>query len=714
MSQTTRRDFLKSAALAAGGGAALTLFPPAIRRALAIPAHNRRGSLEDVEHVVILMMENRSFDHYFGALHGVRGFADPFPIPVPDAEGVSGKTVWTQRNDRDPATPTVLRPFHLDTVQTAAYLRVEDTPHTWSNTQDAWAQGRMDRWPAAKKNHSMAYYRESDLPFQYALANAFTVCDAYHASFFGGTNTNRLFLWSGTNDGLGHGHGPAIGNAYNTLNGGDPAGGYSWTTYPERLEAAGVSWQVYQDMADNYALNALAGFKTYRDAFHGVAGALPALRDKALSTRGLDRLKQDVLAGRLPQVSWICPTRAGSEHPSPSSPAQGAHYVADVLDALTAEPSVWSKTVLLLMYDENDGFFDHAPPPAPPSFLEAGGLAGASTVDTDGEYHRILLGVEKDDYPRYTQRPYGLGPRVPMMAISPWSKGGWVNSQVFDHTSVLRFLEQRFGVRETNISAWRRAVCGDLTSAFNFKNPNDADLIAGLPATAAQAARARALPGRTVPPVPAEPEALQQAAGIRPARALPYALSAAARVDGDAIEIVFENAGTAAAVFHVYDRLHLDRVPRRYTVEAGKSLAGRWPCGADDGRYDLWLLAPNGWHRHYTGQTQAPAAARPELALRETGAGELELELRNDGASACTFVLSAAAAGAFEGELRLAAGERRTLPIALQAAHGWYDGLATVRELPGFRRRYAGHAEDGEPSLSDPAMAGAARLDRDA
>jgi phospholipase C len=711
MSQTTRRDFLKSAAFAAGGSAALGLFPPAIRRALAIPAHNRRGSLEDVEHVVILMMENRSFDHYFGALHGVRGFADPFPIPVPDAVGVSGKTVWTQRNDNDPAGPRVLRPFRLDTVQTSAYLRVEDTPHTWSNTQDAWAQGRMDRWPAAKKNHSMAYYGESDLPFQYALANAFTVCDAYHASFFGGTNTNRLFLWSGTNDGLGLGHGPAIGNTYNKLDGGDPAGGYTWTTYPERLEQAGVSWQVYQDMADNYALNPLAGFKAYRDAFHGVAGAAPALREKALTTRGLDRLKQDVLAGRLPQVSWICPTRAGSEHPSPSSPAQGAHYVADVLDALTAEPEVWSKTVLLLMYDENDGFFDHAPPPAPPSHLEEGGLAGASTVDTEGEYHRLLLHVEKDDHERYAQRPYGLGPRVPMVAISPWSKGGWVNSQVFDHTSVLRFLERRFGVRETNISAWRRAVCGDLASAFNFENPNDVDLIAGLPATAAQAARARALPSRTVPPVPAEPEALRQAAGTRPARALPYALSAAARVNGGGVEIVFDNTGAAAAVFHVYDCLHLERLPRRYTVEAGKSLSGRWPGEDDGGRYDLWLLAPNGWHRRYAGD--ASAAANPEIALRETGAADLELELRNDGASACTFVLSAAAAGAFEGEQPLAAGERRTVSIPLAAAHGWYDGRVSVRELPGFLRRYAGHAENGKPSVSDPAMAGAARLDRD-
>ena len=109
------------------------------------------------------------------------------------------------------------------------------------------------------------------------------------------------------------------------------------------------------------------------------------------------------------------------------------------------------------------------PPPArPPSRDARGALAGASTVDTRGEYHEIIAGVESDDTPAHRHGVYGLGPRVPMYALSPWSRGGWVNSQVFDHTSVLRFIEQRFGVAEPNISPWRRAVCGDLTSLFDF------------------------------------------------------------------------------------------------------------------------------------------------------------------------------------------------------------------------------------------------------
>ncbi|MGD7366583.1 alkaline phosphatase family protein, partial [Ralstonia pseudosolanacearum] len=128
------------------------------------------------------------------------------------------------------------------------------TPHTWDDAQRAWNDGRMDQWLVAKRRLGMGAYRPAEVPFQTALANAFTLCDAYHCSSHGGTNTNRLFHWTGTNDGLGRGHGPALGNTYNKLGGGDPAGAYTWTTYPERLERAGIRWRIYQDMADNYSL----------------------------------------------------------------------------------------------------------------------------------------------------------------------------------------------------------------------------------------------------------------------------------------------------------------------------------------------------------------------------------------------------------------------------------------------------------------------------
>ncbi|MFY1990390.1 phosphocholine-specific phospholipase C [Achromobacter xylosoxidans] len=702
----SRREFLRGGAAIAGAGSALALLPASIRRALAIPANRSKGTIEDVEHIVIFMQENRSFDHYFGGLAGVRGFGDRFPIPVPASPDFERRTVWAQYNGRpDAGAPRSVLPFRLDTGAAYEAMRVASTPHTWSNAQDAWDAGRMGQWPAAKKNHSMAYYTEADMPFQYAMARAFTVCDAYHCSFTGGTNTNRLFLWSGTNDGLGRGHGPALGNTYNKLGGGDPAGAYTWTTYPERLERAGIRWRIYQDMADNYSLNPTAGFKAYRDAYHGVPGSLAALKDKALTTRGLDLLRQDVLDGTLPQVSWICATKAGSEHPSPSSPAQGADYTAKVLDALTANPEVWSKTVLLLMFDENDGFFDHMPPPAPPSRGPDDRLAGASTVDTAGEYHEIVTGAEKDDTAVHLHGVYGLGPRVPMYVLSPWTKGGWVNSEVFDHTSVLRFVERRFGVAEPNISPWRHAVCGDLTSIFDFATPDGANLTRGLPATATRAARAAALPGTITPPAPERPALARQAAGTRPSRPLPYALSARDRVADERIMLRFDNTGSAGAVLHVYDRQRLEDGPRRYTVEAGKHLEDGWQVTDDDGRYDLWILGPNGFHRHLAGRLRAdPAPLAVEAACDATGP-TLRLKIHNPGGLARGFQVEANAYGhAGHHEPALAPGLGATLAWDLAASGGWYDFSVRADDAPGFIRRFAGRVETGAPSISDPAM----------
>lgn len=699
----SRREFLRHGATLTGAAAALSLFPPAIRRALAIPADRRTGTIRDVEHIVIFMQENRSFDHYFGGLAGVRGFGDRFPIPVPDSPDARHRTVWAQYNDKpDEGAPRTVLPYRLDTREAYEAMRVASTPHTWSNAQDAWDAGRMGNWPAAKKNHSMAYYTEGDLPFQYAMARAFTVCDAYHCSFTGGTNTNRLFLWTGTNDGLARGNGPAMGNVYNKLTGGDPAGAYTWTTYPERLERAGVSWRIYQNMADNYSLNPTAGFKAYRDAYQDLPGALAALKHKALATRDLDLLRQDVLDGTLPQVSWICATKAGSEHPSPSSPAQGADYTARVLDALTANPAVWSKTVLLLMFDENDGFFDHMPPPAPPSRLPSGELAGASTADTAGDYHEHLSGVEKDDTPAHLHGAYGLGPRVPMYVLSPWTKGGWVNSQVFDHTSVLRFIERRFGVAEPNISPWRLAVCGDLTSVFDFAAPDDGNQLRGLPATAERAVRAAALAGTVKPPAPLDPAPARQHAGTRPSRTLPYALQAQARIQDDGVTLRFENVGTAGAVFHVYDRLALERGPRRYTVEAGKTLDGTWPA-APDGRYDLWVLGPNGFHRHCAGRIGQPSLA--VVAACDGAGARLRVSLHNPGTRPRVYRIDANAYG-YPGdtEAELAAGESRELAWEMSRSGGWYDISVRDTQDPSFLRRFAGRIETGADSTSDPAM----------
>ncbi len=697
-------DLSRRRLISVAAGVALT--PPAIARAMSIDAHVRTGTLADVDHVVILMQENRSFDHYFGALAGVRGFADRFPVPVADAPGRQGRSVWTQANAPIAGRPPVIAPFALNTVTDFRLMRVEGTPHNWFDAQAAWDEGRMGRWPQAKTEHAMSYYRPEDIPFQYALAEAFTVCDAYHCAIQSGTNSNRLFLWSGTNDPTGHYGGPAISNSHDNLAslGGHPDS-YRWTTYAERLSAAGVSWRIYQDMADNFTDNPTAGFASYRDSHAGKPGADPHLKQLALSTRKLDGLREDVLAGALPRVSWIVAPAADSEHPGPSSPAQGADYTARVIEALTADPKVWARTVLLLMYDENDGFFDHVPPPAPPS-LEAGKPSpalGGSTVDTAGEYHLVTTPSEAAaERPGLMGRPYGLGPRVPMIVISPWSRGGWTSSEVFDHTSVIRFLERRFGVMEPNISPWRRAVCGDLTSAFDFKTPN-AKVPAALPQTLARAASAAALPGRTSPATPAAPAAPVQAMGVRPSRALPYRLNVQEGREAGALSLTFQNEGRAAAVFHVYDRLHLARAPRRYTVGAGAALSGVWDAGA----YDLWVLGPGGFHRHLIGQAGPDEVSVTAAYLPRERA--LRLTLHNGGTAARRIDVSANAyhPGAPAWRLNLAAGETATRRWAL-ARHGWYDLSVRGDGSDRWLRRLAGRLETGQDSVSDPAMGGPA------
>ncbi len=721
-----RRGFLRNIGQAAGASAALASFPPVIQRALAIPANQRTGTLQDVEHIVILTQENRSFDHYFGTLPGVRGFADPFPVPVMDRAGTfAGKTVFVQPlggGARVPGRPnwggqrTAIAPFHLNTQQDFAVMRVSGTPHSWPDAQAAWDHGRMNNWPAAKQAHSLGYYKQADIPFQFALAQAFTLCDHYHCATQTGTNTNRLFLWSGGNDPLARAGGPSTDNSRDWFDP-NPLTDYTWTTYPERLQAAGIRWQVYQNMADNFTDNSLAGFRPYRDAWYGRPGFSTALRDRGISTRDLDMLKADVQANRLPQVSWIVATAEGSEHPGPSSPASGADYTARVLDALTSNPEVWAKTVLFINFDENDGFFDHMPPPAVPSYLAYDAdpakaqLAGASTVDTTGEYHHHLNGSD----PAYHHRAYGMGPRVPMYVVSPWSKGGWVNSQVHDHTSVIRFIEARFGVQEPLITPWRRAVSGNLTGCFDFKRPEDSAFMQHLPSTAALRARALTLQGTKTPPAPTTLAAPSQEAGIRMARALPYELQVQASAATTGVTLRFENAGDAGAVFHVYDRLALGQPPRRYTVEAGKQLSGHW-AGQPGTAYDLWVLGPNGFHRHVTGRLPTPGAteARPELVVRADRAYlELVIELRNDGPKPCTFVLRTNRyANVPDRSWPMLAHSATTVRIAVDASHRWYDFSVRVAGLAGFGRRLAGHLENGQPSISDPAMAGAAVLDQ--
>jgi len=698
ISISRRRDFLRGAATTASAAATLGLLPPGIRRALATPAAQETGTIDDVKHVVIFMQENRSFDHYFGTLPGVRGFGDRFPVPL-----ANGKTVWQQPGKLGIGT---ILPLRFDTTRNKAQIGLHQN-HEWPDGQQAWNGGRMNQWVDAKSELALGYYERSDIPYQFALAEAFTVCDAYHCSQLTGTNSNRLFLWTGTNDPLGQGGGPAIDNINDNL---DKAPGYSWTTYPERLEAAGVSWQIYQDMNDNYSNNPVEGFTNYRNAHYlrPPTDAQRSLKARALTTRSLADLTEDVMNDRLPKISWIIAPKKYSEHPKPSSPVWGAAYTEEVLAALTSNAQVWSKTVLFLMFDENDGYFDHMPPPAIPSRNADGTDAGLSTVSTLGERNEL-----KDPY---RGSPFGMGWRVPMYVVSPWSKGGWVNSQVFDHTSVIRFLERRFGVMEPNISAWRRAVSGDLTSCFNFATPNTErpDLPAIDRATAdAAIAKQGKLPAVPLP-LPDKGKMPTQSTGMRLSRALPYELHTSGRPDVDRQKfwLIFSNTGAAGAVFHVYNHLSLDDVPRRYTVEPGKLLNDSWAPVAD-GRYDLSVFGPNGYFRRFRGKlpaTLAGGTALPEIRVcYDIANGDVHLEMRNIGNISCTVTV-APTAYRTDGPWAFALAPDQVVVQKwdLAISNHWYDFSATANVDDGtiYLRRFAGRVETGADGFSDPAMGG--------
>ncbi len=687
MPNVSRRRFLQLSA----GATAASVLSPSIARAASIEGNHRTRSIRDVEHVVVLMQENRSFDHYFGTLRGVRGYGDPHPATLP-----SGRSVFHQAG----ANGEVL-PFRPD-VQDAGLAFLEDLDHGWNGGHEALNNGLYDQWVPTKTPATMAHLTRRDIPFHFALADAFTICDDYHCSLLGPTDPNRYFMWTGSAGGAGQGGGPVIAN--------DEIG-YSWTTYPERLQQAGVSWKIYQDVGDgltsggywgwtsdpyigNYGDNSLLYFTQYQNAAPG-----SPLHERALTGTNakagqdlFEILRRDVAAGTLPSVSWVVAPEAYTEHPN--WPANyGAWYIAQVLDALTSDPEVWSKTAVFITYDENDGFFDHLVPPYAPMTP----ADGASTVDTSLELYHGQAGTAGAS--TGVPGPYGLGQRVPMLVVSPWSRGGWVTSEVFDHTSIIRFIETRFGVAEPDISPWRRAVCGDLTSAFDFRSVDNG--VPRLPSTAAYQP-ADKLRHPDVVPVPPTAQSLPaQEHGVRPARPLPYALDANVHVaDGRAV-VRFVNHGRATAVFQLRARSSeaaSGMQVQMFTVQPSRELTSAVPL-ATGGGYDLEVHGPNGFYRHLVGSLR-PA---PEVSAKPLEAGEnLAITVVNPGPATHLSIVD-------NRDRRRSADHRvgsgATLRLVVGGHdHGWYDVTITSSADAGFRRQLAGHVETGRPSVSDPAL----------
>jgi phospholipase C len=675
MRPVDRRRFLQIA----GGTVAATALSSSIARAAAIPPAVRTRTLKDVEHIVVLMQENRSFDHYFGSLRGVRGFGDPHPALQPN-----GQNVWNQDG---------VLPFH-PTAPDLGLQFIADLAHDWNTTHAALNGGAYDQWVQAKTNVTMAYLTRDDIPFHYALADAFTICDNYHCSLLTATDPNRYYMWTGYAGNDGHDGsqgptGPVLDNA---------EAGYNWQTYPERLQAAGISWKIYQDSGvgldaagfwgwtsdayiGNYGDNSLLYFLQYQNAAPGSPLYENARTGTNVANGGtfFDILKADVTNGTLPQVSWVVAPEAFCEHPN--WPANyGAWYVSQVLDALTSNPEVWSKTVFLITFDENDGFFDHVVPPIPATDPAAGG----STVSTALEFYTAANAATNAD--SFTPGPYGLGPRVPFLAISPWSRGGWVCSEVFDATSIIRFIERRFGVDEPHITPWRRAVCGDLTSAFDFTQQNPS--VPALPSTAGYVPPDDQRHPSYYPVPPATGALPSQEPGVRPARPLPYDLRADGVIAGGTATITFASHGPVGAVFHVT----AGSAPRDYTVGAGQSITGSWPAPAGQ---DIRVHGPNGFYREFAGHgpniTATPDGARLDLAITNTSAGTVRLTLTS----------------AYEGgksHVTVRPGSTVTVTAPGAFGTGWYDVSVTSDADPHYLRRLAGHVETGRPSVSDPSL----------
>ncbi|MDH6574956.1 phospholipase C, phosphocholine-specific [Kitasatospora sp. MAP5-34] len=688
MTPVTRRTFLGSAA-ALGAALGLQTLPGAAPRAAAATS---TGTIADVKHVVVLMQENRSFDHYFGTMKGVRGFGDKATIQLG-----GGNSVFNQPDGSGRQYPWQLSATNTWWWGSSKELLAQcdgSLDHSWSTQHGAWNNGKMDSWISAKgSNRTMGFMNRSDIPFHYALADNYTICDAYHCSILSATGPNRTYLWSGTIDPSATAGGPAYD--------GGSESGLHWQTYAESLENAGVSWKVYQNASDNFGDNALA----YFNQFTGAPSSSPLAQRGMGSVRSTGStpddiaaaIRADAVAGTLPQVSWVVANQLYSEHPD-GPPENGAHFVNLVIQALAADPATFDSTVLFLNYDENDGFFDHVPPPVAPA-------------GTAGEF--------------YSGTNIGLGFRVPMIIASPWTRGGYVDSQVYDHTSVIRFLETwtaALGTPATcaNISTWRRQVCGDLTGAFDFTNP-----VYGLPALpATNDTISQATANTQINPSPGTNSLPVQEAGTKPARALPYQPNAwVDRIEYDAnnqilLWVDLANQGpqaTAYAHYSIYANAYRSGGPWQYTVAPYNASTGvdgstsdYFNIGANfgDGQYDLTVVGPNRFLRRIAGNaTTAGKTAEASTYYApspEDGSEALWFKLTNTGTSTVTFTITSTNYRTDDPwTYQVAAGATATPYFdAVTNSHGWYDFTVTVSGDPSWSRRATGHIETGAESIS--------------
>ncbi len=783
----------------------------------------------DAEHVVILMQENRSFDHAYGTLQGVRGFNDPRAIDLPNK-----RKVWFQTNKAG----QTFAPFRLNMKDTKATW-MSALPHSWENQVDARNGGKYNGWLDAKRSGNktysempltMGYYDREDIPFYYALADAFTICDQNFCSSLTGTTPNRLFLWTGT---VRDPRDPkAMANVRNENVTYEREA--SWTTFPERLEDNGISWKIYQNelsldtgltgdedgWLSNFTDNPIEWFSQYKVRFHGkyypyiqrqqkelpdkikaAEARLAALtegqpeyakakreldtlryyvkiverdlvdyapekykdlpqrtknlHEKAFSTNVNDpdyrsvttqtyrdgdtertmtipkgdvlhQFRADVQSKKLPTVSWIVAPENFSDHPG--APWYGAWYISEVMDILTKDPEVWKKTIFILCYDENDGYFDHFPPfvPAHPNQPETG--LNSKGLDTTLEFVTTEQESKRSNGGR--TGPIGLGFRVPLVIASPWSRGGYVNSEVFDHTSILQFMEQFLSkktgktIKETNISDWRRTVCGDLTSVFR---PYSGDKMP-LPSPVQKQpfyegihkAQFKKLPEGFKALNEQEVESLKartaaapyyQEKGIRPSNALPYELYSDAKLKDGKLQLSLSAKNktfgkkAAGSPFHVYEVHDNDVSVRHYTVAAGDTLTDSFSA-----EYPIRVYGPNGFFREFRvnkAKNRIDVSCLYNRGLLNNLSGDISLQLANaDDARSYTVQIIDNGYGAPTKTITLAKagtkGAEQLVELDLKRSHNWYDVSVKIDGIDDVEFRYAGRVETGKTGYTDP------------
>ncbi|GHF04396.1 non-hemolytic phospholipase C [Streptomyces spiralis] len=655
----TRRRALQTAAGALGAlavGAVADLAGATDARAAEyVLPEGFSGDMSDLKHVVVLMQENRSFDHYLGQLPGVRGHGDKQVLKFQD-----GTSVFQQRD----ADGTIVTPA----VSTA----------TWSDNHSFYGAngGRWNTWVKDKGDHCMWYYTPDHMPWMYSLAAQYTVCDMNFCSLHGPTIPNRYYLMSGTGGG-------------ETSNAGQNNYSRTWLTVPEQLERAGINWRVYSDNSGNgvgrsmqsgfigeYGCNVTNSFKAFDPRIAGEEDLAPgtgriwkansfvysgATTPNDDSEENLNAVLRDLIAAcepnaeyPLPEVSWVVMPAAWSEHPNFDT-VHGERYMNKVLQTLQSNLDIWNHTLVIITYDENDGKFDHVLPPRP----EPG---------TEGEYSGAT--------------PYGFGPRVPMLLVSPWTRGGHVASEVFDHTSVVRFLEtwaEFLGKPFTcpNITDWRRSIAGDLTSALDFAHP-------------------RPGPVEIADPVDGTPPSFPEG-GMRP-RGLSFHPHATLTEDRDAgtVTASMTLAGGPdgkAVSLQVFPDDYRDFSNTPFTVSASDPREYTWDTNETDGKYAFSVYGPDGFLRSFAGQVVPADRTNVAIPFVEaeliTGRhAKVRLTLRNHGKRAVRYTLTANDYAGGTRHYHVAGG--RSVVVHWPTEQGYYDVVITDGGATGWTQRYAG------------------------